>query len=352
MQEQLLMHGYLAPRAAAELANKPTTGVWRPLCSRLVAILFGSVLSVCAPWLLADTLTDEPLQPLPSQKSLNLDPRKVELGRQLFNDKRMSEDRTVNCASCHFLEQGGSDNRKVSIGIHGEVGRINAPTIFNTGFNFRQFWDGRAATLEEQIDAVVASPKSFGSTWPNVIARLSEDKALVATVQSIYPEGMRASTISDAIATYERSLITPSRFDRYLGGDENAINKEEKAGYEKFKAYGCIGCHQGRNVGGNMFQKFGAVNDYFEKRGNVTPADFGRFNVTKRETDRYVFKVPSLRNVALTAPYFHDGTASTLEEAVEVMFQHQLGRTAPKEDKQLIVQFLRSLTGEQFKGAK
>jgi len=144
-------------------------------------------------------------------------------------------------------------------------------------------------------------------------------------------------------------LLTPSRFDRFLQGQEDAITVEEKAGYGKFKSYGCVACHQGINVGGNMFQKFGAVNDYFGKRGgNITEADLGRFKITGRETDRHVFKVPSLRNVALTAPYFHDGTATTLEQAVEVMFLHQLGRSAPQEDKRLIVQFLRSLTGERF----
>ena len=159
--------------------------------------------------------------------------------------------------------------------------------------------------------------------------------------------------MQDALAVFQRSLITPSRFDRYLRGDANAISGDERRGYERFKAYGCVGCHQGVNVGGNMLQRFGAMNDYFADRVKagvaLTDGDRGRFNATKKEADMHVFKVPSLRNVALTAPYFHNGSAATLEDAVDVMFRYQLGRTAPADDKALIVKFLKSLTGEQFK---
>ena len=294
-------------------------------------------------------LSDEPLRPLPALESLKLDPRKIGLGEKLFVDGRLSEDRTVSCSTCHVLANGGMDGFVASVGIRKQIGAINAPTVFNSGLNFRQFWNGRAASLEEQIDGVVGNPKEFDTTWPSILARLSDDAELRKTFDDIYPDGLQAANVKDALATYERSLLTPSRFDRFLQGQEDALTVEEKAGYGKFKSYGCVACHQGINVGGNMFQKFGAVNDYFGKRGgNITEADLGRFKITGRETDRHVFKVPSLRNVALTAPYFHDGTATTLEQAVEVMFLHQLGRSAPQEDKRLIVQFLRSLTGERF----
>ena len=179
------------------------------------------------------------------------------------------------------------------------------------------------------------------------MAKLRQDSALAAEFSTIYQDGITNRNIVDATATFTRSLITPSRFDRYLRGDGQAINSEELRGYERFKSYGCVACHQGVNVGGNMFQKFGVMGDYFQDRGNITSADLGRFNVTKREADKHVFMVPSLRNVELTAPYFHDGSAPTLEAAVEVMFKYQLGRTAPLEDKALIIKFLKTLTGEQ-----
>lgn len=294
-------------------------------------------------------LSGEPLSPLPALESLKLDPRKVDLGAKLFADRRFSQDRSLSCSTCHVLANGGMDGLVGSVGIRKQVGPINAPTVFNSGLNFRQFWNGRAASLEDQIDGVVGNPKEFDTTWPSILARLAEDAELTKTFNDIYPDGLQAANVKDAVATYERSLLTPSRFDRFLQGQDDAITAEEKAGYGKFKNYGCVACHQGVNVGGNMFQKFGAVNDYFSKRGgDITEADLGRFKITGRETDRYVFKVPSLRNVALTAPYFHDGTATTLEQAVEVMFLHQLGRSAPQEDKRLIVLFLRSLTGERF----
>ena len=301
-------------------------------------------------------LANEPITPLPSLKSLNLDERKIQLGEKLFFDTRLSKDNTVACVSCHAIDKDGADGRRTSVGIRLQEGPINAPTVFNSGFNFRQFWDGRAASLESQIDGVVHNPKEFDSSWPEIllkfIPRFGSDSPLVAEFRAVYSDGMNERNAKDAIATYERSLITPSRFDRYLLGDGSAISADEKNGYQLFKQYGCVACHQGVNVGGNMFQKFGVFNQYFERRGNINTADFGRFNVTKRETDRFVFKVPSLRNVALTAPYFHDGSAKTLNEAVDVMFLNQIGRPAPEEDKRLIVLFLRSLTGSRFEGAK
>ena len=217
-------------------------------------------------------------------------------------------------------------------------------------FNFRLSWDGRDASLEDQARGPLHNPLVMGSNWDQVVEKLMADPAYVDAFKQLYKASPNAKNISDAIATFERSLITPNaKFDRYLRGDKAAISADEVRGYQLFKNYGCIACHQGVNVGGNMFQVFGVMGDYFKKRGNVTPADLGRFNTTKNDADRHVFRVPSLRNVAVTPPYFHDGSAATLEDAVDVMFLYQLGRPAPKGDKELIVKFLRTLTGE-FRG--
>jgi len=292
----------------------------------------------------AQQLSDEPIKPL---EKPNLDARKVSLGRAMFHDKRLSKDNSLSCASCHEIAKGGMDGRQSAIGIKGQVGPINTPTVLNSGLNFRQFWNGRAATLEEQAAGPVHNPGEMGSNWAEVLAKLNQDAALVGQFRALYADGLQPKNIQDAIATFERSLITPSRFDRYLNGESNAINGDEKQGYQLFKNYGCVACHQGQGVGGNMYQTFGVLGNYFKDKGKVTEADLGRFTVTKNELDRYVFKVPSLRNVELTAPYFHDGSAKTLDEAIDVMFRYQLGRTAPAADKALIVKFLKTLTGEK-----
>ena len=289
--------------------------------------------------------SDEPLKPIPPAPQL--DARKVALGNRLFHDKRLSKDNSLSCAGCHNLSRGGVDGLPSSIGIGGAKGPINAPTVFNSSLNFRQFWDGRAASLEEQAAGPVHNPKEMGSNWAEVLAKLGQDTALVDQFKAIYRDGLQSANIQDAIAVFERSLTTPNaRIDKYLRGDKLALSSDEQRGYQLFKAYGCVACHQGVNVGGNMFQTFGVMGDYFDKRGNPTPADLGRYNVTKNEGDKHVFKVPSLRNVALTAPYFHDGSAKTLNDAVDVMFKFQLGRPGSAQDKELIVKFLYTLTGE------
>ena len=289
--------------------------------------------------------SDEPIKPISPE--LKLDARKVALGDRLFHDKRLSKDNSMSCASCHNLSGGGVDGLPSSIGVGGARGPINAPTVFNSSLNFRQFWDGRAASLEEQAAGPVHNPKEMGSNWAEVLGKLSQDAAMVSQFKAVYPDGLQSKNIQDAIAVFERSLTTPNaRFDKYLKGDTTALSPDELRGYQLFKAYGCVACHQGVNMGGNMFQTFGVMGDYFNKRGNLTEADLGRFSVTKNESDKHVFKVPSLRNIALTAPYFHDGSAKTLNDAVDVMFKYQLGRSASLQDKELIVKFLHTLTGE------
>ena len=287
----------------------------------------------------------EPLKPIP--ETVDVDPEKVALGRALFHDPRLSKDNTTACVSCHDLVNGGDDGRRVSVGVEGREGPINAPTVFNAGLNFRQFWDGRARDLEQQIDGPVQAPAELGSLWPEVLAKLHAHEDYAERFRALYPDGINRTNVKDALAEFMRSLITPNgRFDRWLKGDTDALSLEEKRGYALFKHYGCVSCHQGANVGGNMFQVFGVLNEYFRRRGDITDADFGRYNITGNPADRHAFKVPSLRMAALTAPYLHDGSAQTLRDAVDAMFEFQLGREAPDADKDAIVAFLKTLPGE------
>ena len=323
------------------MPSNPSTGILNGaimVCALAAAMFAGSAVAQ----------SDEPIKPIPVVAQL--DPKMVALGEKLFNDKRLSRDNSLSCASCHNLARGGIDNLQTSIGIGGAKGPINAPTVFNSALSFRQFWDGRANSLEEQAAGPIHNPKEMGTNWVEVLAKLGKDEALVTQFKGSFPDGLQSKNIQTALSVFERSLNTPNaRFDKYLRGDKTAITAGEVKGYELFKKYGCVACHQGVAVGGNMFQTFGVMGDYFAKRGNPTEADLGRYNVTKNPADKHVFKVPSLRNVALTAPYFHDGSANTLNDAVGVMFKFQLGRTASKEDQDQIVMFLRTLTGE-YKG--
>ncbi|MDD2926327.1 cytochrome-c peroxidase [Rhodoferax sp.] len=291
------------------------------------------------------SLLSDPISALPL--SLPLDPRKVALGERLFHEGRLSADHRVSCAHCHNLATGGVDHRRRSQGVGGHEGSMNAPTVFNSGFNFRQFWDGRAETLEDQVDGPLQHPLEMAGTWRGAVAMLSEDDTYRADFAATYPDGISPRNIRDAIATFERSLITPnSRFDQFLRGNQNVLTETEQAGYRLFKQIGCTSCHQGMAIGGNMYQKLGIMEDYFSARGHLQEADLGRYNITKLEEDRYVFKVPSLRNIAVTAPYLHDASAATLEDAIAVMARYQLGLDLDKQDVARIAAFLRTLTGE------
>lgn len=282
-----------------------------------------------------------PLPPLPA-----LAPDKVALGKQLFHEPKLSHNDSLSCASCHDLQHGGVDHQRVSAGINGKLGDTNAPTVFNTSLNVAQFWDGRASTLEEQVAGPLLNPQEMGSTWTEVLTKLNADRTYQQAFRRSYADGITIANVVDALVTFERSLITHgARFDRYLNGDKHALTAVEIEGYRRFVDHGCVSCHQGAGIGGNMFQYFGIMADYFKDRPS-TRADMGRFNVTGLEADRHVFKVPGLRNVALTAPYFHDGSANTLEKAVHIMGQYQLGMELSNEDTHYITAFLRTLTGE------
>jgi cytochrome c peroxidase len=283
------------------------------------------------------------LLPLPALPPLL--PAKVALGQRLFFEPALSHDNAVSCASCHDLNKGGVDHRSVSTGIGGKTGTVNAPTVFNASLNFVQFWDGRADSLEAQAAGPVHNPLEMGSNWSEVVDKLRADTRYRQAFGALYRQGIAGATIVDALATFERSLLTPdSRFDRFLRGDPGSLNAQEKTGYQRFLDYGCASCHQGAAVGGNMFQRFGVVDDFFRDR-KVLPSDLGRYNVTLREDDRHVFKVPSLRNVAVTGPYFHDGSVGSLRQAIVIMGRYQLGRELGLQDIQSIEAFLGTLTG-------
>ena len=295
--------------------------------------------------LYAKSVLNEPILPIPEPEVSSLE--QVELGRTLFHDVRLSKGAQVSCASCHSLKMGGADGQKVSTGVNSQKGPINSPSVFNSSLNFRQFWNGRAENLMEQVDGPLVNPKEMNFSWEQVIAILKQDPFYVEKFKQSYTDGLTILNIRKAIVSFEQSLLTPkSRFDQYLRGNEQAITEDESLGYALFKQYGCVSCHQGVAVGGNLYQKFGALGDYFADRGNITKADLGRFLVTKNEKDRFVFKVPSLRNVELTSPYFHDGSQRTIEGAVKIMMKYQLGRIPKENDVLLIVKFLKTLTGE------
>lgn len=292
----------------------------------------------------------EPIRPIPSRA--DVDPAKAALGERLFHDARLSNNDTISCASCHVLAEGGDDGRVVSIGIEGRKGVVNAPTVYNASLNIHQFWDGRAHDLKEQADGPIQNKNEMGSLWPDVVSKLYLDDSFAEQFLKVYPQGISRLAIKDALAAFQTTLLTPnSRFDRWLRGETTALNPREVRGYQLFKSYGCVSCHQGANVGGNMFQVFGVLNSYFQRRGNITKADLGRFNVTGNEADRHAFKVPGLRMAAHTAPYLHDGSAPTLRDAVDIMFEFQLGRSGPDRDKDDIVAFIESLAGD-LKGPK
>ncbi len=278
------------------------------------------------------------IKPIP--EVMKADPQKIALGKKLFFDPLLSKDGTVACATCHDLQHGGDDGLRFSTGIDGQKGVINAPTVYNAVFNFRQFWDGRAKDLKEQVFGPIENPLEMDHSMKATVETLKKNLLYTKQFNAIYSDGITQENIADAIAEFEKVLITPDApFDRYLKGDQKAISDKAKEGYRLFEYKGCILCHNGINIGGNFYNKFGIFKD-------ANSSSMGRYHITGREEDKYVFKVPSLRNVALTAPYMHDGRAKTLKDAVEIMTEHQLGRYMTPEEIDSIVAFLRSLTGK------
>jgi cytochrome c peroxidase len=284
----------------------------------------------------------EPIQPIKAAKVTN--PKLVELGQKLYFDPRLSKSGFISCNSCHNLSMGGTDNLRTSIGHNWTKGPINSPTVLNSSLNLAQFWDGRAADLKAQAAGPIANPGEMAFTHELAVDMLKSIPGYVSEFKSAFNHNkLTIEEVTLAIAAFEETLVTPnSRFDKWLKGDKKALSKQELAGYNLFKNSGCVACHNGPAVGGNSFQKMGLVEPYKAESDAQ-----GRVAVTGKDSDRFNFKVPTLRNVELTYPYFHDGGAATLTEAVDIMGRLQLGKKFTKEENASIVAFLKTLTGEQ-----
>lgn len=279
------------------------------------------------------------------EKTKDINTKIVDLGKKLFHDKRLSANNSISCASCHQLDLGGDDNIALPIGIHGSRGTVNTLSVINAALNEELLWDGRAHSLEEQVSLPIHNPKEMGSNWKQVILNLENDKEYITLFKKSFPnKGMNAETISKSIADFQRTLLSlNSKFDQYIRGNQKVFNDQEKNGHSLFRSLGCVLCHNGMNIGGNGFQRIGKQNDFFANK-IITQSDYGRFNVTGKEEDRFKFRVPSLRNVEHTAPYFHDGSAKTLTEAVQIMAWVQLGDRLSDQQANDIVAFLKTLS--------
>ena len=289
-------------------------------------------------------LADNLIVPIPENAPFNK--QKAKIGEILFFDTSLSRDNTISCASCHNPSEGWADKRKVSIGVYGRKGIIQSPTVLNARFNFRQMWNGRFANLKEQINGPIHNPVEMNMSNQLVEKRLNASNIYKKLFKKVYHKNyITYEMMADAIAEFEKALYTPdSKFDLYLKGKAK-LSKEEKEGYFLFKSYGCVICHNGVNVGGNSFEKMGVIHHLKDCVGD-------RYSITKNPDDKCVYKVPTLRNIALTAPYFHNASAKTLFDAVQKMGYYNLGFSIPKKDAKKIVSFLKTLTGEKPKFLK
>lgn len=301
-----------------------------------------STLAVAVVTATGSLYADEPIQPIEPVKTINL--AQVELGKKLYFDPRLSKSGFISCNSCHNLSMGGTDNLKTSVGHNWAQGPINAPTVLNSSMNVAQFWDGRAADLKAQAGGPIANPGEMAFTHTLATDVLKSIPAYVTEFKLAFgTDDINIDQVTQAIAEFEKTLVTPnSRFDQWLLGNKDALTVSEMAGYKLFKDSGCVACHNGPAVGGNSFQKMGVVEAY----KSTSPAE-GMSGVTGKDADRFKFKVPTLRNVEMTYPYFHDGEAETLTEAVDVMGRLQLGKKFSDQETAQIVAFLKTLTGDQ-----
>jgi len=342
-----------------------------PRRSSLIALLFGAGALGVGLVTAADTESGllerakQVFRPLPYTAHVDDYPHsaaRVELGRKLFFETRVSTDGRTGCVSRHNPSHYGADSLPRSVGVNGVLMPRNAQTVFNTPLLVAQHYGGNRVSVEEQAWKALTSPFAYG----NKSFAEAETKLHALGYQPLFEEAfpnekvaVSAQNWAIAIGAYERTLLTPAPFDQYLKGDTKAISTDAKAGLDKFISYGCAGCHNGPTVGGQSFQKFGLVEDYWKATGSVEIAHFkgydkGKFHDTGKPEDQWIFKVPQLRNVAMTPPYFHDGSVATLDDAVRVMARVQLGRQLPDDEVRQIVAFLATLTGEvpkQFKEA-
>ncbi|MFS1421670.1 cytochrome-c peroxidase [Shewanella sp. 10N.286.48.B5] len=301
-----------------------------------VAVMLASIFSI------STSQASEPIEVI--MPAVITEPEKVELGKMLFFEPRLSMSGFISCNSCHNLSLGGVDALPTSIGHEWQQGPINSPTVLNADYMLAQFWDGRAATLKDQAAGPIDNPKEMGYTHDLAVDTIASMPAYVARFNDIYGSNeVNIDRITDAIATFEKTLVTPnSPFDKYLEGDKKAISADAQTGYQLFKDKGCVACHNGPAVGGTMYMKMGLIKPFHTDN----PAE-GRKGVTGKEADKFVFKVPTLRNIELTYPYFHDGSVWNLDEAVNTMADIQLGQKMSAKETAQMVEFLNSLTGEQ-----
>lgn len=286
-------------------------------------------------------------RPLPDSPVAKIDQNKLSLGMSLFHENRLSVDQSVGCNTCHFGMMGGTDGLAVSTGVMGRQGNLNAPTTFNAAYNFRQFWDGRAVTLADQALGPIENELEMAHQIPEVLDMLRKDSAYPNAFAGVYSDGITANNLADAIAYFQTVMFTRSSspFLRQLAGEEGQLSEQATRGLEKFEQIGCTSCHNGINLGGNSYQQLGSALDYYVAPRTAGPHDDGIAGRSQRSTDKHVFKVPTLHGVAQTAPYFHDGSVATLEQAVEEMGRYQLGRELSEQDINDISAFLRSLGG-------
>lgn len=291
-------------------------------------------------------------QPLPAE-AVNPDnpvtPEKVALGKALYYDNRLSMNNTQSCNTCHNLATFGVDNRPTSPGDNGKPGTRNSPTTLNSALHFVQFWDGRMKDVEEQAGGPVMNPAEMNMpSEKEVMARLSKDEKYKTMFAAAFPESkdpMNFESMRKAIAAFERTLLTPSKFDKFLLGDNHVFTAQELKGFETFMSTGCNACHVGPLMGGNMFQKYPLFGTHQELTGS-TVDDFGKMQATQNEADKYMFKVPSLRNIAETWPYLHDGSVKELDKTVSLMAKAELNKELTPEQTADVVAFLKTLTGE------
>jgi cytochrome c peroxidase len=305
-------------------------------------LLARSMLAVTVAGVAASALADEPIQPIRPVQQVNL--AQVELGKKLYFDPRLSKSGFISCNSCHNLSMGGTDNRKTSIGHNWQQGPINAPTVLNSSLNVAQFWDGRAADLKAQAGGPIANPGEMAASHTLAIDVLTSIPEYVTEFKQVFgTDKITIDEVTQAIAEFEKTLVTPNApFDLWLLGHKTALTADQAEGYTLFKNSGCVACHNGEAVGGNSFQKMGVVEPY-----QTQSTAEGLAAVTGKDEDRFKFKVPTLRTVKMTYPYFHDGAAQTLTEAVDIMGRLQLGKKFTPEENAKIVAFLKSLTGDQ-----
>lgn len=286
--------------------------------------------------------SDNLFTPLP-EIIKDVSPAKVALGKRLFNDPKLSENNTIACSSCHILEKYGMDSMNTSVGVNGQKGKRNTPSIWNARYNFVQTWDGRNRTLFDQVIYAIENPFEMNQQMDSLVMKLRQDDIYLHLFKQNYQDGIIQKNIADALVHFIKTLVTPdSNFDRYLQGEKDILTDKELTGYRLFQSKGCIACHNGISLGGNLYQKLGVFDD--SKAREI--GDYGRNLVTKKNIDKYYFKVPGLRNIEKTAPYLHNGSVNSLEKVVKLMAELQLGQQLNEKEVKNIVAFLKTLTGK------